>query len=62
AGGHRRRRRQAPGAADPSGAAGEQLVEHVDLDHVLQVAINVVDLIPWIRLSREGVQDSAYES
>ncbi len=25
--GHRRRRRRAPGAADPSGAAGEQLVE-----------------------------------
>ncbi|WP_440779267.1 hypothetical protein, partial [Pseudomonas aeruginosa] len=39
AGGHRRRRRQAPGAADPSGAAGEQLVGHVNLDHALQVAI-----------------------
>ncbi len=33
--GHRRR---GPDAADPSGAAGEQLVEHVDLDHVQEMA------------------------
>ncbi|EQB8666758.1 hypothetical protein ACYU0Q_006116 [Pseudomonas aeruginosa] len=32
--GHRRRRRRAPGAVDPSGLVGEQLVERADLDHV----------------------------
>ncbi|MEN1641472.1 hypothetical protein AAIH64_34795, partial [Pseudomonas aeruginosa] len=48
AGGHRRRRRRGPGAADPSGAAGEQLVEHVDLDHVQGMATGAggaVDLV-----------------
>ncbi len=33
AGGHRRRWRRGPGAVDPSGLAGEHLVEPVDLDH-----------------------------
>ena len=53
--GHRRRRRREPGAVDPSGLAGEQLVEHVDLDHVLQVATGAggaEDLVAWIRPAR----------
>ncbi|HBO2691519.1 TPA: hypothetical protein L4I36_006094 [Pseudomonas aeruginosa] len=40
---------------DPSGAAGEQLVEHVDLDHVQGMAIGAggaEDLVPWIRPAR----------
>ncbi|EVT82357.1 hypothetical protein Z046_32755 [Pseudomonas aeruginosa VRFPA09] len=45
-------RRRAIGAADPSGGAGEQLVEPVDLDHVQGVAIGAggaEHLVPWIR-------------
>ncbi len=37
---------------DPSGAAGEQLVEPVDLDHVQGMAIGAggtEHLVPWIR-------------
>ncbi|MEX7252343.1 hypothetical protein AB2D16_30195 [Pseudomonas aeruginosa] len=55
AGGHRRRRRRGPGAADPSGAAGEQLVEHVDLDHVQGMATGAggaEHLVPQIRPAR----------
>ncbi len=40
---------------DPSGAAGEQLVEHVDLDHVQGVAFGAggaEDLVAWIRPAR----------
>ncbi|MEZ6727311.1 hypothetical protein [Pseudomonas aeruginosa] len=51
-GGHRRRRRRAPGAVDPSGLAGEQLVEPVDLDHVQGMAIGAggaEHLVPWTR-------------
>ncbi len=50
--GHRRRRRRGPGAADPSGAVGEQLVKPVDLDHVQGMATGAggaEDLVPWIR-------------
>ncbi|MEQ7860208.1 hypothetical protein, partial [Pseudomonas aeruginosa] len=50
--GHRRRRRRAPGGVDPSGAAGEQLVEPVDLDHVQGMATGAggaEDLVPRIR-------------
>ncbi|MBY9610678.1 hypothetical protein ISH23_30845, partial [Pseudomonas aeruginosa] len=50
--GHRRRRRRAPGGVDPSGAAGEQLVEPVDLDHVQGVATGAggaEHLMPRIR-------------
>ncbi len=43
--GHRRRRRQGPGGVDPSGAAGEHLVEPVDLDHVQGMATGAVDLV-----------------
>ncbi|MEF0512657.1 hypothetical protein PX144_25525 [Pseudomonas aeruginosa] len=42
---------------DPSGAAGEQLVEPVDLDHVQGVAIGAggaEDLVPWIRPARSA--------
>ncbi|HCF5567204.1 TPA: hypothetical protein NIH00_005801 [Pseudomonas aeruginosa] len=45
---HRRRRRRAPGAVDPSGLAGEQRVEPVDLDHVQGMPIGAggaVDLV-----------------
>ncbi|MDT0999722.1 hypothetical protein RNI08_28730 [Pseudomonas aeruginosa] len=45
---HRRRRRRGPGAVDPSGLAGEQLVEPVDLDHAQGMAIGAggaVDLV-----------------
>ncbi|EPF1840328.1 hypothetical protein [Pseudomonas aeruginosa] len=37
---------------DPSGLAGEQLVEHVALDHVQGMATGAggaEDLVPWIR-------------
>ncbi|HCK0410871.1 TPA: hypothetical protein NH964_005878 [Pseudomonas aeruginosa] len=37
---------------DPSGAAGEQLVEHVDLDHVQGMATGAEDLVPRIRSAR----------
>ncbi|RQC50357.1 hypothetical protein IPC368_28950 [Pseudomonas aeruginosa] len=40
---------------DPSGAAGEQLVEHVDLDHVQGMATGAggaEDLVAWIRPAR----------
>ncbi len=40
---------------DPSGAAGEQLVERVDLDHVQGMATGAggaKDLMAWIRLAR----------
>ncbi|MBY9851686.1 hypothetical protein ISH61_33390, partial [Pseudomonas aeruginosa] len=50
--GHRRRRRRGPGAADPSGLAGEQLVEPVDLDHVQGMATGAggaEHLMPRIR-------------
>ncbi|MCV6119162.1 hypothetical protein OFL22_35240, partial [Pseudomonas aeruginosa] len=52
AGGHRRRRRRTPGDVDPSGLAGEHLVEPVDLDHVQEMATGaggVEDLVPRIR-------------
>ncbi|HFH3154612.1 TPA: hypothetical protein ACGJTQ_005971 [Pseudomonas aeruginosa] len=42
------RRGRAPGGVDPSGLAGEQLVEPVDLDHVQGMAIGAggaVDLV-----------------
>ena len=55
AGGHRRRRRRGPGAADPSGTAGEQLVEPVALDHVQGMAIGAggaEHLVTWIRPAR----------
>ncbi|MEZ6727299.1 hypothetical protein [Pseudomonas aeruginosa] len=55
AGGHRRRRRRGPGAVDPSGAAGEQLVEPVDLDHVQGMATGAggaEHLVPQIRPAR----------
>ncbi|GLE86588.1 hypothetical protein VNPA120661_69270 [Pseudomonas aeruginosa] len=41
---------------DPSGAAGEQLVEHVDLDHVQGMAIGAggaEHLVPWTRQTGE---------
>ncbi|MBY9229167.1 hypothetical protein ISH34_30930, partial [Pseudomonas aeruginosa] len=44
-----------PDAADPSGAAGEQLAEPVDLDHVQEIAIGAggaEHLVPWIRPAR----------
>ncbi|MEA9329773.1 hypothetical protein, partial [Pseudomonas aeruginosa] len=50
--GHRRRRRRAPGAVDPSGAAGEQLAERVDLDHAQGMATGAggaEHLMPWTR-------------
>ncbi len=53
--GHRRRRRRAPGAVDPSGTAGEQLMERVDLDHVQEMAIGAggaAHLVRWIRPAR----------
>ncbi|MFU5346267.1 hypothetical protein ACM76Q_29665 [Pseudomonas aeruginosa] len=37
---------------DPSGAAGEQLAERVDLDHVQEMATGAggaEGLVPWIR-------------
>ncbi|MGV8481526.1 hypothetical protein, partial [Pseudomonas aeruginosa] len=40
------------GGVDPSGLAGEHLVEHVDLDHVQGMAIGAggaEDLVAWIR-------------
>ncbi|HBO9230279.1 TPA: hypothetical protein L5D69_005888 [Pseudomonas aeruginosa] len=40
---------------DPSGAAGEQLAERVDLDHVQEMAIGAggaEDLVPRIRPAR----------
>ncbi len=40
---------------DPSGAAGEHLVEHVDLDHVQGVAFGAggaEHLVAWIRPAR----------
>ncbi|WP_161113827.1 hypothetical protein [Pseudomonas aeruginosa] len=52
---HRRRRRRGPGAVDPSGLAGEQLVEPVDLDHVQGMAIGAggaEHLVPQIRPAR----------
>ncbi|HCF3083110.1 TPA: hypothetical protein NIB85_005998 [Pseudomonas aeruginosa] len=48
-------RRRAIGAADPSGLAGEQLVERVDLDHVQGMATGAggaEDLVRWIRPAR----------
>ncbi|HBO1048419.1 TPA: hypothetical protein L4E49_005508 [Pseudomonas aeruginosa] len=51
-GGHRRRRRRALGAVDPSGLAGEQLAERVDLDHVQGMATGAggaEHLMPWTR-------------
>ena len=53
--GHRRRRRRGPGAVDPSGLAGEHLVEPVDLDHVQEMATGAggaEDLVAWIRPAR----------
>ncbi|HBO2691531.1 TPA: hypothetical protein VDU31_006225 [Pseudomonas aeruginosa] len=37
---------------DPSGLAGEQLVEHVDLDHVQGMATGAEDLMLRIRPAR----------
>ncbi|GLE86519.1 hypothetical protein VNPA120661_68560 [Pseudomonas aeruginosa] len=48
-------RRRAIGAADPSGLAGEQLVEPVDLDHAQGMAIGAgggAHLVRWIRPAR----------
>ncbi|HBN8588326.1 TPA: hypothetical protein L3728_005901, partial [Pseudomonas aeruginosa] len=40
---------------DPSGTAGEQLMERVDLDHVQEMAIGAggaAHLVRWIRPAR----------
>ncbi|MFK1152014.1 hypothetical protein ACIUZ9_32385 [Pseudomonas aeruginosa] len=42
---------------DPSGAAGEQLAERVDLDHVQEMATGAggaEGLVPWIRPARSA--------
>ncbi|EQB4524290.1 hypothetical protein ACYKOH_005981 [Pseudomonas aeruginosa] len=42
---------------DPSGLAGEQLVEHVDLDHVLQVATGADGAKDLVRQKGRGLSE-----
>ncbi|WP_153549559.1 hypothetical protein [Pseudomonas aeruginosa] len=55
--GHRRRRRRAPGAVDPSGLAGEQLVERVDLDHVQGMATGAGGAEHLVRQKGRGLSE-----
>ncbi len=54
------RRRRGPGAANPSGAAGEQLAEPADLDHVQGMATGAEHLEHLVeRVHLDHVQEMA---